>query len=46
MTVGRRSLRTSVAGVAVLLLCASYAWSWGNDGHQIVARIAALNFNT
>ncbi len=43
MTVGRRNLRSSVAVVALLLFCASYAWPWGNDGHQIVARIAALN---
>lgn len=45
MTVGRQSLRTSVAGLAVLLIGASYAWAWGNDGHQIVARIAALNLS-
>ncbi|HXJ44316.1 MAG TPA: S1/P1 nuclease, partial [Bryobacteraceae bacterium] len=43
MTVRRRSLRMSMAGVALLLLGARYAWPWGNDGHQIVARIAALN---
>jgi hypothetical protein len=43
MTVGRQSLGTSVAGLAVLMTGASYAWAWGNDGHQIVARIAALN---
>src|SRR5260370_41344045 len=43
MTVGRQSLGASVAGLAVLMTGASYAWAWGNDGHQIVARIAALN---
>jgi hypothetical protein len=45
MVVGRQSLRTSVAGLAVVLMGASYAWAWGNDGHQIVARIAALNLS-
>jgi len=43
MAVGRHSQRTGVAGLAALLTGASYAWAWGNDGHQIVARIAALN---
>ncbi len=41
----RESLRTSAAGVAVFLMCAGYAWPWGNDGHQIVARIAAMNLS-
>ena len=43
MAVGRQKQRTGVAGLTVLLMGASYAWAWGNDGHQIVARIAALN---
>ncbi len=43
MVSGRRSQRTTVASLAVVLMGASYAWAWGNDGHQIVARIAALN---
>jgi hypothetical protein len=43
MAVGRQNQRTGVAGLTVLLMGASYAWAWGNDGHQIVARIAALN---
>jgi len=45
MIIGRRNLRTCAASLALLVLCASYAWAWGNDGHQIVARIAALNLS-
>lgn len=29
----------------ILVLCGSLAWSWGAEGHQIVARVAALNLN-
>ncbi len=29
----------------VLISCCSLGWSWGPDGHQIVARMAALNLN-
>src|SRR5438552_16627081 len=45
MPVGRQSLRMGMAGFAVLLMGAGYAWAWSNDGHQIVARIASLNLS-
>ena len=45
MVAGRQSLRMGVTGLAVLLMGAGYGWAWGNDGHQIVARIASLNLS-
>ncbi len=41
MRMGRRGCRWAL----ILILCGSPGWSWGPDGHQIVARLAALNLN-
>ena len=38
-----RTLRALCLAIAILLLAVSPIWSWGRDGHRIVARIAARN---
>src|ERR1700675_5086036 len=45
----RQSSRSSALRIAnavfALLLCPALAWGWGNDGHKIVAVIAADNLS-
>ena len=38
-------MRSSCRQALVLVLSCSLGWSWGSDGHQIIARMAALNLN-
>jgi hypothetical protein len=40
-----RVVRSSCRQALILILSCSLAWSWGPDGHQIIARMAALNLN-
>ena len=40
-----RIVRSGCRRALILILCCSLGWSCGPDGHQIVARMAALNLN-
>lgn len=40
-----RIVRSGCRQALILILCGSLGWCWGPDGHQIVARVAALNLN-
>jgi nuclease S1 len=42
----RRLARGTAVFVLVVLFRVAPAWPWGADGHQIVARIAAMNLST
>ena len=40
-----RIVRSCCRLAVILILCCSLGWCWGPDGHQIIARMAALNLN-